>query len=153
MKYVYPAIVVVLLLLAATPSLAQNTNQELTMAVAGSFDITLSPQNEDAAPAGRMLINKHYSGGMQGTGVGQMISKRTAGGAAVYSAIEEFNGTIAGKQGGFTLFHTGFMSATKQTLDITIVEGSGSGELSGISGNLTIKQENGQHYYELDYQL
>ena len=40
-----------------------------------------------------------------------------------------------------------------ETLDITIVEGSGSGELSGISGNLTIKQENGQHYYELDYRL
>ena len=123
------------------------------MSATGSFAITLTPQPEDAAPAGRMLINKVYSGGMQGSGVGQMISKRTASGAAVYSAIEEFSGTIDGKQGGFTLFHTGFMSATKQTLDITIVEGSGSGELKGISGSLTIKQENGQHYYELDYQL
>lgn len=123
------------------------------MTATGRFAITLTPQLEDDAPAGRMLINKVYSGGIQGSGVGQMISKRTAGGAAVYSAIEEFSGTIAGKQGGFTLFHTGFMSATQQTLDITIVEGSGSGELSGICGSLTIKQENGQHYYELDYRL
>lgn len=123
------------------------------MAVAGSFDITLTPQPEDDAPAGRMLINKLYSGGMQGTSVGQMISKRTDVGVAVYSAIEELNGIIAGKHGGFTLFHTGFMSATKQTLDITIVEGSGSGEFSGISGQLTINQENGKHYYELDYKL
>ena len=123
------------------------------MAAAGSFDITLAPQNHDTAPAGRMLINKVYSGGMQGSGIGQMISKRTTGGAAVYSAIEEFSGTVDGKQGNFTLFHTGVMSASGQTLNITIVEGSGSGELSGISGNLSIKQENGQHHYLLDYKL
>lgn len=92
-----------------------------------------------------------YSGGMQGS-IGQMISKRTAGGA-VYSAIEEFSGTVDGKQGGFTLFHTGVMSASGQTLNITIVEGSGTGELNSISGSLSIKQENGQHYYELDYKL
>ena len=80
-----------------------------------------------------------------------MISKRTESGAAVYSAIEEFEGSLNCKTGAFTLFHTGFMSATKQELKVIIVEGSGSGKLKGIQGELSITQENGVHNYVLKY--
>lgn len=108
---------------------------------------------EDSAPAGRMLIAKQYSGDLVGQGVGQMLSKRTEKGASVYAAIEEFEGTLAGKKGGFTLFHQGHMSATQQSLEVVIVEGSGTGELAGIQGSLTIIQQQGSHQYELDYRL
>ena len=123
------------------------------MAVSGTFEIKLEPQNDEVAPAGRMTIHKEYSGGIVGIGVGQMISKRTDGGAAVYSAIEEFEGSVEGKTGSFTLFHHGFMSALKQSLEIIIVEGSGTAELKGIQGNLAINQEDGKHSYVFEYQL
>jgi len=123
------------------------------MTVSGSFDIQLEPQQDDFAPAGRMLINKEYSGALVGKGIGQMISKRTEQGASVYSAIEEFTGTVEGKNGSFTLFHTGLMSATSQELNVIVVEGSGTEELSGITGKLSIHQNNGAHTYTFDYQL
>lgn len=123
------------------------------MVASGTFDIKLEPQDDQNAPVGRMTIFKVYTGGMIGTGIGQMISKQTDGGTAVYAAIEEFKGTVDGKAGSFTLFHNGFMSSSKQTLAVIIVEGSGSGELKGIQGELAIIPENGVHKYVLDYQL
>lgn len=121
------------------------------MTASGSFDVSLTPQKEDQYAAGRMLIEKTYSGDLKGSGQGQMLSKRTDAGVAVYSAIEEFSGTLDGKSGGFTLFHNGYMSAESQSLEITIIEGSGSGELSGITGKLSIEQSGGEHSYTLHY--
>ena len=123
------------------------------MSATGSFKITMEPQVDENAPAGRMIINKEYSGGLVGTGVGQMISKRTESGSAVYSAIEEFEGTLDGKTGSFTLIHNGFMSKETQSLEIGILIGSGGGELENISGSLEIIQENESHQYVLDYEL
>jgi len=122
------------------------------MSASGTFEANLEPQNDEATPAGRMTIFKEYTGGMVGTGIGQMISKRTESGTAVYSAIEEFKGTVNGKEGSFTLFHNGVMSSSKQTLEIIIVDGSGTGELEGIQGTLAINQEDGTHSYVLDFQ-
>lgn len=123
------------------------------MSASGTFAVNLQAQPDDNAPAGRMIMDKEYSGDMVGKGSGQMISKRTEGGAAVYSAIEEFNGTVNGKSGAFTLFHTGYMTSTKQSLDVNIVQGSGSGELQSIQGSLSITQEDGVHKYVLQYNL
>ena len=123
------------------------------MKATGSFDITLEPQAGESYPVGRMQIDKTYTGDLVGTGTGQMISKRTEAGDAVYSAIEEFEGSIQGKSGGCTFFHIGRMSTAEQTLDITIVSGSGTGELVGIEGLLSISQEQGSHHYELEYTL
>ncbi|WP_049721928.1 DUF3224 domain-containing protein [Gilvimarinus polysaccharolyticus] len=123
------------------------------MSVSGTFTVKLETHHDESAPAGRMTLLKEYSGSLTGNGVGQMISKRTTGGASVYSAIEEFEGSLNGKKGGFTLFHNGFMSSSKHELNIIIIEGSGSGELEGIEGKLSITQENNAHQYELQYNL
>lgn len=132
---------------------SQTKPEGLMMSATGVFEINLVPQKDEAAPAGRMLIDKDYSGGLVGKGIGQMISKRTASGSAVYFAIEEFDGLLEGKKGAFTLIHNGEMSADSQTLDIKIVDGSGSGELATISGSLEIIQEEKSHKYTLSYKL
>lgn len=122
------------------------------MVATGSFEVTLGPQTEDSVSAGRMLINKAYVGDLEASGSGQMLSKHVDGGAAVYSAIEEVSGTLAGKEGAFTLFHVGTISAEgTANLSISIVEGSGTGQLKGIRGELAIRQEGAAHFYELQY--
>lgn len=123
------------------------------MAAQGKFDVVLAAQQDADTPAGRMIIKKTYQGAMQGSGVGQMISKRTPSGAAAYYAIEEFSGAVDGKQGAFTLLHKGHMSGNSQSLEVTILEGSGSGELASISGSLLITEEAGSHSYQLIYRL
>jgi len=125
---------------------------EMKLAV-GTFEVKLEPQVDEGAPAGRMKIEKQYSKGLVGSGVGQMISKRVDGGAAVYYAIEEFVGSVDGKSGAFTLVHKGYMDAESQSLEVEILSGSGSGELTGISGAMTISQTSGGHSYELSYRL
>lgn len=124
-----------------------------TMSASGTFEVHLEPQKDDHAPAGRMVISKTYTGSLEGTGKGQMISKRTSSGVAVYSAIEEFDGKLDGKKGGFTLIHNGYMSSEGQSLEVKILEGSGSGQLENISGELEITQKDGAHEYELRYEL
>ena len=123
------------------------------MSATGIFEVNLDPQNDENAPAGRMIIDKKYSGALVGKGIGQMISKRTETGSAVYSAIEEFEGSLDGKKGAFTLVHYGEMSATGQKLEVNIVADSGSGELENISGSLQIIQEDKMHKYVLNYKL
>jgi len=145
--------VVALITISFTSMAQEKLHEKNVMSVSGVFEITLEPQSDASAPVGRMTLSKIYSGGLVGKGIGQMISKRTEGGAAVYSAIEEFEGIVGGIKGSFTLFHTGFMSADKQELKIIIVEGSGTDGLKGIQGNLSITQENGVHHYELEYSL
>jgi len=118
----------------------------------GSFSVKLEPQ-DDGMPAGRMLLDKQYSGDFIGHGKGQMLSKRTPSGVAVYSAIEELSGQMSGLTGGFTLMHVGSMSSESQSLDIKIVDGSGTGDFENITGTLEIIQRDGEHYYQLNYQL
>lgn len=138
----------------ASPSFStKTTQQEKIMSAKGKFEVNLEPQKDEDAPAGRMIIKKTYSGDLIGFGVGQMISKRTDGGSAVYYAIEEFAGKLNGKSGAFTLIHKGFMSKESQSLDVVILAGSGEGELKNINGTMSIVQDGGNHTYELNYKL
>lgn len=123
------------------------------MTVKGTFEVDLKAQNDGEFPAGRMVIDKVYSGDLAGSGKGQMISKRTESGTAVYYAIEEFSGSLKGKAGAFTLVHKGHMSKDSQTLNVEILEGSGNGELEKISGSMKITQDSAGHTYELLYEL
>lgn len=123
------------------------------MTANGTFEVDLTPKEDVESPAGRMLIKKTYLGDMKGSGIGQMISRRTENGTAVYYAIEEFSGSVRGKNGGFTLVHKGYMSKESQSLDVAILEGSGSGELRDISGSMLIIQDANGHGYELTYAL
>ncbi len=123
------------------------------MTAKGTFEVDLTPQADTDSPAGRMVIDKVYLGDITGSGIGQMISKRTESGAAVYFAIEEFSGSIEGKSGAFTLIHKGYMSKESQSLEVVIFEGSGTGELETISGSMVITQDADGHTYELAYEL
>jgi len=131
----------------------QISIEEAVMPASGTFEIDLTPQEDSGFAAGRMLIRKTYLGDMTGSGIGQMISKRLENGTAVYYAIEEFSGLVQGKSGGFTLVHKGHMSKESQSLDVTILEGSGSGELQNISGSMLIIQDANGHQYELTFEL
>ena len=130
-----------------------SLEEEAVMSASGTFEVELTPQEDVGSPAGRMLIKKTYRGDMDGSGAGQMISKRTETGSAIYCAIEEYSGSVKGKSGGFTLVHRGTMSKESQSLEITILEGSGSGELQGISGSMAITQDADGHSFELTFEL
>ena len=129
------------------------------MKISGEFEIKLQPMDayakgQDGISLGRMSIDKVFSGALDASSKGEMLSARTTiQGSAGYVAIEQVSGSLSGKQGSFVLQHFGTMSRGKQNLVLEVVPDSGSGELSGITGQMSISIENGKHFYEFDYTL
>ncbi|NVK22948.1 MAG: DUF3224 domain-containing protein [Kangiellaceae bacterium] len=119
--------------------------------VEGSFEVNLEPA-QDEISAGRMLLDKTYSGSLSGTGKGQMLSMRSeVQGSAAYVAIEHFEGELEGKKGSFSLYHRGLMDKGASSLEVGIIPDSGQGELKGIKGQMDIIIEQGKHFYVFEY--
>ncbi|KQV79589.1 hypothetical protein ASD15_19445 [Massilia sp. Root351] len=113
-----------------------------------------APQHEGRTATGRMLLEKQYSGDLQATGKGEMLTAMTdTQGSAAYVAIERVTGTLKGKAGSFVIQHSGAMHGGDSQLAVTIVPDSGTGELAGISGRMALKQVDRQHHYQLDFVL
>lgn len=103
---------------------------------------------------GRMTIDKQFQGDLEATSKGQMLAAMTAEkGSAGYVAIEKVSGTLHGRKGTFVLQHSGTMNRGDQQLSIAVVPDSGTGELVGLIGKMTIKIEGGKHFYEFQYTI
>ncbi|MGH8369833.1 MAG: DUF3224 domain-containing protein [Gammaproteobacteria bacterium] len=115
----------------------------------------LEPFNKDeGSMLGRMSIEKTFKGDLEGSGKGEMLTGgNPQQGSAGYVAMEQVTGTLHGKQGTFLLQHNGSMNRGAPSLTVSVVPDSGTGELTGISGTLTIKIDAGKHFYEFDYSL
>lgn len=130
----------------------------MTTRASGTFDVTLAPLTDDGRPGdpllGRMSIDKRFSGDLEGTSVGQMLSARTAvAGSAAYVAIEKVTGVLGGRRGTFVLAHRGTMTRGEGALEVAVVPDSGTDELTGLAGTLAITIRDGKHFYDLDYTL
>ena len=129
------------------------------MKASGEFEVSLKPleayaQGDDGISLGRMSIDKTFSGDLEATSAGEMLSARTTTeGSAGYVAIEQVRGTLAGKAGSFVLQHFGTMNRGKSRLVLEVVADSGAGQLAGLSGIMTIDIVDGKHLYEFDYDL
>ncbi|HET8889042.1 MAG TPA: DUF3224 domain-containing protein [Candidatus Angelobacter sp.] len=123
----------------------------------GTFDVKLTPQTDDksADPAvSRMTIDKQFHSDLEGTSKGQMLAAGDPKTSGVYVAIEKFNGTLKGRSGGFILHHTGLMTRGVPQLSITVAPESGTGQLAGLAGKMTISiAADGKHSYDFEYTL
>ena len=136
---------------------AQTTPKEAVMSdrATGPFDVKIIPQDDKLGDGiSRMLLDKQYHGDLEGTSKGQMLAIGSAKSSGVYVAIETFTGTLRGKTGSFSLHHTGIMTKAGPNLTISVVPDSGTGQLAGIIGNMTINiAPDGRHSYEFEYTL
>jgi hypothetical protein len=123
----------------------------------GTFEVKMAPQTPEAgadASLGRMTIDKQFRGDLEGTSKGQMLTAGTSvKDSAGYVAIERVTGTLNGRSGSFSLQHTGTMDRGAPQLSITVVPDSGTGELAGLTGRMTITIADGKHSYDFDYTL
>ncbi len=130
----------------------------MTRRATGTFDVKTSPLAGDDATAGTLIgrygIVKQFHGDLDAASKGEMLAAGDpTSGNAGYVAIEQITGTLNGHSGSFTLQHIGVMDHGNLKLSVTVVPGSGSGELTGISGTLTILNDSGKHSYEFEYTL
>ena len=126
--------------------------------VKGTFDVKVIPQGTadtaDGIALGRMSIDKQFHGDLEAASKGEMLtSSLESNGSAAYVAIERVIGTLNGRKGSFALMHQGTMNKVSQKLTVTVVPDSGTGELTGLSGTMTITIVEKKHFYEFSYEL
>jgi hypothetical protein len=123
----------------------------------GTFDVTVNPEPqydgfEGGTVLGRLSLSKTFHGDLEATGQVLMLSAGTAvKGSAGYVAIERVVGTLGGRSGTFILQHSGSMRRGEASLTVTVVADSGTGELVGLAGSMTIDIVDVTHFYGFDY--
>jgi hypothetical protein len=138
---------------------SQTATKEMArMHATGSFNVKLTPQAAapgiETAELSRMTIDKQFQGDLAAASLGEMLAIRTqVQGSAGYVALERVTGTLHGRTGSFVLQHSGTMDRGTSSLVLTVVPDSGTGELTGLRGVMTIEIDNGKHSYTMDYVL
>lgn len=80
-----------------------------------------------------------YSGDIEGTGTVAMLIAYRGAEAAPTFAFEQFVGSVDGHDGSFLLQHVGEHDPEAVRGEVQIIEGSGTGGLTGISGEATVE--------------
>jgi len=124
----------------------------------GSFEVKISPLDpafkSDDNSIGRMSIDKQFHGALEATSKGEMLTGMgTVKGSGGYVAIERVTGTLDGRSGTFILQHTGTMQNGVYNLNVTVVPDSGTNQLTGLQGSMTIIIKDGHHSYDFAYTL
>ena len=130
----------------------------MTSRAKGTFEVKLGPlatySQAEGSLLGRMSIDKQFRGDLEASSQGEMLSAgAVAKGSAGYVAMERVSGTLHDRGGSFTLQHSATMTRGVPQLSITVVPDSGTGELAGLSGWMTIEIADGKHSYEFEYTI
>ena len=145
-----------LIALSLAPLAAQKGTM-MTNHARGTFDVKVTPQPADdpvAGPFGRLFLDKQFHGELDGTSKGQMLASGTGvDGSGAYVALELVTGTLAGRRGSFILQHNGTMQKNVPTLVVKVVPDSGTEQLVGLSGTMTIQIADGKHSYDFEYSI
>ncbi|HEX4577259.1 MAG TPA: DUF3224 domain-containing protein [Edaphobacter sp.] len=149
------------LILATISTQAAPAKKEavLSLHATGPFEVKIDPQAADekagGAAIGRILLDKQFHGDLEATSKGTMLAAGTGakGSSGGYVALEIVTGTLKGRKGAFILQHTGIMNRGNPSLTVTVVPDSGTGQLVGLAGKMTINITDGKHFYDLEYTL
>ena len=134
----------------------------MTMHATGPFEVKLNVLEQynkaEGAGVGRMSIDKVFHGDLEASSQGEMLTAMgTVQGSAGYVAIERVTGTLRGRRGNFALQHNSTMARGKPSQSILVVPDSGTGDLAGLEGSMTIviADHDGQrkHFYEFEYSV
>ena len=101
----------------------------------------------------RVHISRTFTGDLEGSSTAEILIAKSEGGGG-YTGHDLITGTLHGRSGGFAIQHSGLMGPEGITNTGTIVPGTGSGELAGITGEATLlADEDGNHTLTLTYEL
>src|SRR5699024_7113448 len=88
----------------------------------------------------RFDFTKTCNGALEGTcRTVTLLAGSPGHGSAGYVALEIFDGTLEGRGGTIALQQLGTMDAGEPQLLFVLAPGSGTGELAGVTGTLTIE--------------
>ncbi|WP_188195819.1 DUF3224 domain-containing protein [Nonomuraea sp. SYSU D8015] len=100
-------------------------------------------------------MSKTFHGDLTGTSVVTLLVATTpVESSRSYVALERVEGTLDGRSGGFVVQHNAVSDEGEQSLRISVVPDSATGELRGLRGEMDIViAPDGGHSYTFDYRL
>lgn len=99
-------------------------------------------------------IERSFDGDLIGTGKLMYVMTHLDSGHATFVGYEKVVGKLDGRTGSFVLRHTGAYDGGKATAELTVVLGSGTEELAGLSGTGQFSAGHAEeHDMPLDYEV
>jgi hypothetical protein len=153
------AVAMLSLLCVFSRTLLPNSQKDntVTQRATGPFEVKVVPLDPafkfDENPIGHFSLDKQFHGDLEATSKGEMLSAgspKTSGG---YVAIERVSGTLNGRSGTFILQHNATMTNGAPQLNIIVVPGTATGQLTGLTGSMNIIIKDGKHSYDFSYTL
>ncbi|MEV7514824.1 DUF3224 domain-containing protein [Streptomyces diastaticus] len=99
-------------------------------------------------------ISYSYTGDIEGDGVQQYVMFYRSEESTTFVGLEQIVGRVGGRSGSFALQHTGELTREAAEVTWSVVPGSGTGELAGLTGTggfTAMHEEAGNATYRLDY--
>lgn len=119
-----------------------------------TFTVDLTPAEILPGAAGRFDLAKTWTGDLAGTSRGVMLTAgNPASGSASYIATELFEGVLDGRRGTLTFQQLGTMAGGDPDLRYLIAPGSGTGDLAGLTGTLTIGAIDDEGVHQVSIEL
>ncbi len=99
-------------------------------------------------------VAKTYTGDIVGDGHVEYLMMYRSNGSATFVGLERVIGQIAGKNGSFVLQRTGVFEEGQAKESYSVIQGSATGELQGLTGDGTSDVGHGmEHPFVLSYEL
>jgi hypothetical protein len=123
----------------------------------GTFEITKwDEQPYDEIESGpkltRASVTQAFSGGIEGEGAVEYLMMHRSDKTAIYVGLLRVDGRLGARSGTFGLRCQGTYEEGTATCSRSVVQGSGTGELSGLRGKGDFSAgHGGQASYTLDY--
>ncbi|HEX7050219.1 MAG TPA: DUF3224 domain-containing protein [Longimicrobiales bacterium] len=109
---------------------------------------------DDGGKLTRTSVTGGYTGAIEGEAASESVMCYAADGTAVFVGFERIVGRIDGREGSFILRSEGTYDGTEARATLSVVPGSGTGELTGLRGEGSFVAPHGpQATVELDYRL
>ena len=107
----------------------------------------------EGAELSRVHISRTFSGELEGKSTAELMIAKSEGGGG-YIGHDRISGTLGDRSGSFVFQHGGIMGPDGVSNTGTIVPGTGTGELAGITGEGTmLADDEGNHTLTLEYEL
>jgi Protein of unknown function (DUF3224) len=132
----------------------------MTERAEGAFTVTAWDEStcqelDGKAKLTRASMTFGYTGDLEATGKSEAVMFYREDGTAAYTGLEHMAGRLGGRSGSFVLRGDGAFENGAASTTWRIVDGSGSGDLHGISGTGSAVAASGQPggTFTLDYDL
>jgi hypothetical protein len=84
------------------------------------------------------IVTKSYAGGLEGKGTIDYVMAYRPDGTADFVGMEMIEGRVDGRSGTFVMQHVGTYEGGVAKITMSVVRGSGTGDLQGLRGAATI---------------